>query len=140
MPVQYPCTCYLLAEYRLVTNFVVYMINWHFKRMKILTHFMNAGQRHFTNTSLVDLIRTMDLLYFNQLACQLNLRSRKFWNIWNNTTNICIVVKSTFYSSNYENKRPSILMQKFSGCMQPNYIGLKNDEWPTFEKTNRICN
>ena len=26
-------------------------------------------------------------------------------------------------------------MQKFSGCMQPNYIGLKNDEWLTFEKT-----
>ena len=102
-----------------------------------MTQIVNAGQRHFTNTSLVDLIRTMDLLYFDQLACQLNLRSRKFWN---NTTNIYIVVISTFYSSNYENKRPSILMQKFSGCMQPNYIGLKNDEWPTFEKTNRICN
>ena len=44
------------------------------------------------------------------------------------------IFKILEYSSNYDNKRPGISMQKFSGCMQSNYIGLKNDEWLTFKK------
>ena len=68
MPVQYSCNCYLLAEYPLVTNFVVYSLIDTSSEWKYLTQIVNAGQRHLTNTSLVDLIRTIDFLYFNHTA------------------------------------------------------------------------